>query len=187
MQAILLALSTILVIISPITYIISIAHGKTKPHRMTRFILAFVLTLNFFSILAAKGNLGAEIFAGVTFLQGLIIFLMSLWRGMGGSSKLDYLCLAIATIGIIGWKLTGNPLVGVWFSILADFAAYIPAFIKTWKHPHTEAPLFYLLAAVAAFLSLIAYKLESASIFQIYIMICSLGMIAFIYRKKIIK
>ena len=187
MQAALLMLSTLLVIIGPITYIVSIVKGKTRPHRMTRFILAFVLTLNFVSILAAKGNLGAQVFAGITFLQALIIFFMSLWRGMGGTSKFDWTCLVIAALGIAGWKITGNPIVGVWFSVLADLSAYLPAFVKTWKHPHTESPWYYLLSGLAAFFSLIAYKIEPASIFQIYILTCVFIMIGLIYRKDIAK
>ena len=185
-QEVLVTLSAILVIISPITYIVSIARGNSKPHRMTRFILSFVLTLNFLSILAAHGNMGAKIFAGITFVQAIVIFFMSLWRGMGGTSRTDFMCLAIAAIGIIGWKVTGNPVVGIWFSILADLSAYFPAFIKTWNHPKTESPWFYGIAAASAILSLIAYKIDVASIFQIYIAISCFIMIGFIYRKEIL-
>lgn len=186
-QSLLLLLSSILIVMSPITYVVSIARGKSKPHRMTRFILAFVLTLNFISILAAHGNMGATIFAGIIFAQGLIIFLMSIWRGMGGSSLFDYVCLGIAIVGIIGWKITGNPIVGILFSILADFSAYLPAFIKTWKYPHTESPWYYFLGVLASFFSLIAYKIEVSSLFQIYIMLSSLIMVGFIYHKEIYK
>lgn len=185
LQSLLLTLSAILVVIGPITYAISIIKGKTKPHRMTRFILFFVLTLNFVSILAARGNTGAEVFAGITFLQAVIIFLLSLWRGMGGASTFDWVCFGIAMIGIIGWKITGNPLMGVWFSVLADLSAYLPAFVKTWHHPHTESPWYYSLSGIAAFLSLVAYRLDASSVFQIYIISCCLIMIGLIYRKSI--
>lgn len=187
MQTTLLFLSAILVAVGPITYTASIINGRTKPHRMTRFILAFVLTLNFVSILAAKGNLGAEIFAGITCIQALVIFGMSMWRGMGGTSIFDWVCFGIAVVGIIGWKVTGNPIIGVWFSVLADFSAYLPAMVKTYHHPHTESPWYYLLAGLAAFFSLIAYKIEAASIFQIYILVCVLIMLGLIYRKEMMK
>ncbi len=184
-QNILLILSSILAVVSPITYIISIIRGTSKPHRMTRFILAFAMTLNFVSIIAVFGNTGAKIFAGISFIQGIIIFLLSLWRGMGGTSVFDYVCLVLAVVGIAGWKLTGNPIIGVWFSILTDFFAYLPAFIKTWKHPHTESPWFYVTGGFAAFLGLITYNIDASSIFQIYIILCCLTMILFIYHKDI--
>jgi multisubunit Na+/H+ antiporter MnhB subunit len=137
-----LVLSAVFAVLAPIGYIISIIRGRSRPHRITRFILFFVLTLNFASILAAGGSPGAKLFAGIVFAQGTAIFAISLWRGMGGSSIFDWSCFAIALIGVIGWKLTGSPLVGVLFSVLADLAAYLPAFVKTWKHPHTESPWF---------------------------------------------
>ena len=187
MQIVLLGISTLFALIAPISYIISIIHGTSKPHRMTRFILFFVLTLNFVSILAAQGNTGAKLFAGITFAQGVAIFLLSLWKGMGGSSYFDFVCLGIAVIGIIGWKITGNPLLGVWFSILADLSAYLPAFVKTYKHPKTESPWFYITSALAAFFGLIAYNLDASSIFQMYIALCSFIMIGLIYRKEIMQ
>lgn len=186
LQTLFLTFSTILNVIAPITYAVSILKGKTKPHRMTRFIVFFVLALNFLSIVAAHGNMGAIVFAGISSAQATVIFILSLWRGMGGIHRFDLACLVIAAVGILGWKLTGNPVIGVWFSILADFAAYLPAFVKTWHHPHTESPWYFLLGAVASFLSLIAYKIETVSIFQIYIIVTSLVMVGFIYRKKLI-
>ena len=185
LQTMLLLLSSILVVIGPITYAVSIIKGKTRPHRMTRFILAFVLSLNFIGILIAQGNAGAQVFAGITALQSLVIFFLSMWRGMGGSSRFDYLCLAIAILGVIGWKITGNPITAVWFSVLADLAAYLPAIVKTWKHPQTESPWYYALSGVAALLGLIAYRLDASSIFQIYIIVCCVVMVGLIYRKNI--
>jgi len=181
----LLALSSILILIAPASYIVSIAHGRTKPHRTTRLILFFVMGLNFISVLAAHGNPGAQIFAGIIFLQAAVILLMSVKRGMGGTGGSDYVCLIIAALGIVGWKLTGNPLLGIWFSILADVAAYIPAFIKTWKYPDTESPWYYLLGGLAVVFGLFAYTLDASSIFQIYIGLSCITMLAIIYRTKI--
>lgn len=110
---------------------------------------------------------------------------MSLWRGMGGSSIIDYVCLGISLVGIIGWKVTGNPLVAVLFSVMANLAAYVPAYIKTWRLPQTESPWFYIIAAIAAFLSLIAYKIEAASVFQVYVILSALVMIVCIYHKEL--
>lgn len=190
MQSALLALSTILVVIGPITYMISIVRGTSKPHRMTRFILFFVLTLNFLSILSAHGNIGAELFAGIVFLQAAALFLISLRYGVGGASLFDYICLGIAIVGILVWKFTGNPVVGIWFSILADFVAYLPAFVKTWNQPSTESPWYYILryyilSGFAALASLLAYSLDVSSIFQFYIILSCLVMLSLIYHKKI--
>lgn len=185
MQEILLSLSSLIAVIGPITYIISILRGISKPQRMTRFILFFVMTLNFISIISANGNLGAKVFAGIVCFQAIIIFVLSLWRGMGGANRFDYFCLVIAALGLVIWKLTGNPVMGIIFSIIADFFAYLPAFVKTWHHPETESVWYYILTALSAFLGVMAYKIEVSSLFQIYILLSCLVMVGFIYRESI--
>ncbi len=183
-RIILLTLSLVAGISGVILYAIDIVKGTTRPHVMTRFILFFILTLNFVSIVAADSNLGAVLYAGLSFTHSAILFGMSLWRGMGGKSKLDFACLGIAGVGIVGWQVTGNPLVGVWFAILADLAAYVPALIKTWHHPETESHWLYTLSILAAGLSLAAYPINSESVFQIYIIIVSAAMVAIIFRNR---
>ena len=86
MHNFLLVSSTLVALLAPSAYVVSIIRGTSKPHRTTRFILTFVHSLNFLSILAAQGNLGARIFAGIDFVFALIVFLLSIRRGMGGTS-----------------------------------------------------------------------------------------------------
>ncbi|HYK08699.1 MAG TPA: hypothetical protein VEW42_04340 [Candidatus Eisenbacteria bacterium] len=159
--------------------------GRTKPHRMTRFLLLSIIGLNFFSVVALHGNLGALVFSGIAFIQAIVIFFLSLWRGMGGTTRSDWICLVITGVGIVGWKTTGNPIIGILFAILADFVAYLPAFIKTWHHPDTESPWFYVLGSFVLLLGLAAYKIEIASFYQIYALLASLVMVGFIYKKNI--
>lgn len=181
----LLVIASIAEFTGTLLYVIDIFRGNTKPHRMTRFIVFFILSLSCFSILASDGNFGAKLYATYGFIHGGILFGASMWRGMGGTSRLDWICLAIASIGIIGWQVTGNPMVGVWFSIIADLAAYIPAFVKTYQLPETESHWLYSLGLLASGLTLIAYPLDAVSIFQIYIIVSCIIMLVLIFRKQI--
>ena len=185
LRIILLTLSLVSGISGVALYAASIIKGTTRPHKMTRFILFFILTLNFASIFAANSNLGAVLYAALSFIHSAILFGMSLWRGMGGKSKLDFVCLGIAGIGIAGWQITGNPLVGVWFAIVADLAAYVPAVVKTWNFPETESHWLYTLSILAAGLSLAAYPINAESVFQIYIVLISAVMVAIIFKEKL--
>ena len=185
MHAVLLALSTVLITAAGLIYCVSIIKGRTKPHRTTRFVVLVVLTLSFFSILAAHENLGSEVYSGILFASAIVFFALSLKSGMGGSSFFDWTCLVIALAGVVAWQVAANPIVGLWFALLAYFVAYIPAFIKTWKHPHTESPWLYILSAAASFLSLIAYTLSAVSIFQIYAIISSFAMVGCIYHRSL--
>ncbi len=185
MQFFLVTLSTILLFIAPLTYIVSILKNETQPHRMTKVIIFFVTALNFAGIVAVHGNMGALIFTGMLLLQSVVITGLTLWKGVGGTSKIDYICLIIAIIGVIGWKLTGNPILGISFSILADLAAYVPTFIKTWQHPSTETPWYYAIGTASALLGLLAYKIELGSLFQMYIVAANIVMFICIYHHGI--
>jgi hypothetical protein len=185
MQSLLLALSTVLIIAAGIIYCASILSGRTKPHRTTRFVVLVVLTLNFVSILAAHGNAGAEVYSGVLFVSAIAFLFLSFRQGsgMGGTSVFDWVCLVVALAGVAAWQVAGNPILGVWFAVLADLVAYLPAYAKTWRHPHTESPWLYSLSASASFIGLIDYKISAVSVFQIFTVLCSLGMLACIYHK----
>ena len=185
MQKALLILSAILVVAGGLIYCASIVWGRTKPHRTTRFVVFVVLTLNFFSILAAHGNTGAEVYGGILFVSSIAFLLLSLKSGMGGASVFDWICLVVALAGVAAWQITDNPVLGVYFAVLADLVAYLPALVKTWKYPHTESPWLYILSATASFLSLVAYKLSAVSAFQIFTIICSLAMLVCIYHQRI--
>ena len=185
MEKLLLGLVIALEIVASLSYIVSILKGVTKPHRVTRFVLLVVLALNFLSVVAANGNVGSLTLGGIFVAQSLIIFVLSIRRGMGGASLFDITCLLVAIVGVIGWKLTNNPLVGIIFAIAADQIAYLPAMVKTWKYPNTESPWFYILGAVAAAISLISYEISMASAFQIFIVVNCLSMVLLIYRKQL--
>ena len=180
--------STLFALFSPIFYASSILQGESKPHRTTRFVL-LVITLLAFTALFAQNNTVAVFLAGVSFLQSIIIFILSIKYGMGGRAKIDIVCLFIALIGILVWKLTDNPIMWLMASILADFVGMIPALIKTYKLPETETRIFYWLdvcAAIFTMLAITTYSYQEIS-YPIYIMVINLVMVIFILRAPIIK
>jgi hypothetical protein len=185
MRVALLTLSAILELIASFIYCRSIIRGRTKPHRITRLVLMLILVLGFVGILSAKGNLGAVLYAGISAAFGIACFGLSVRQGMGGSDIFDWVCFTIAMGGVIGWYTTGNAVLGIWLASLADSVAYLPAYLKTWKHPDTESPWLYSLSFLGALLSLSAYRVSSVSIFQVNIMLTSFLMLVCIYHKRI--
>ena len=187
MQYALLTLSTILITAAGIIYCVSIIRGRTKPHRTTRFAVLVILALNFVSVLAAHGNLGAEVYSGILFVSAIAFFILSIKSGMGGFSVFDWTCLAVVLVGVVAWRVSANPILGVWSAVVADFVAYLPALYKTWKYPRTESPWLYALSGSASFVGLIAYRISAVSIFQIFTMICSAAMLVCIYHKGLLR
>lgn len=155
MSNVFIIISSLLALISPIIYSKAILKGEAKPHRTTWFVFSLITILTTASLFA-QGNKVAIWLAGVTTLQSIFIFFLSIKRGMGGWSKSDILCLFIALIGIVLWRVTKNPTVALYFAIGADFIGIVPTLIKTYYHPDTEVWIFYTIDIFAALFSLLA-------------------------------
>lgn len=187
-KTILIICSTMFALFSPIFYMLSILKGESKPHRTTRFVVLSITFLSFASLLA-QHNTVAIFLAWVSMLQSILIFALCIKYGMGWWAKTDIICLVIAGIGILVWKLTNNPVMWLLASILADFVGYLPALIKTYKFPETETWVFYILDVFAGLFTLLAvsnFTYQEAS-YPIYILCINLLMVVFIIKPKISK
>jgi hypothetical protein len=188
MANIFICISTILAFISPLVYAKAILKGEARPHRTTRLVLLIITSLSTIS-LYCQGNTVAIWLAGVSTVQSIIVFILSIKYGMGGWAKVDIAALIIALAGIMLWQVTNNPVIALYFAIGADFTGMVPAIIKTYKFPHTEIVMFFLLDVFAAIFNLFAMKqwtIEEIA-YPFYIMAINLVMVILIIRPKLEK
>lgn len=188
MQTIFIAISSLLALISPVVYARAILKGEAKPHRTTRLVLLIITALATASLFAQHDRVAIWL-AGVSTLQSILIFGLSIKRGMGGWAKTDLICLAIALIGIALWKTTDNPTLALYCSIGADFTGMVPAIIKTFRFPETEIWQFFFLDVLAAAFSMLALKAWGVQDFAypIYIFAINLLMTGLVLRPKTYK
>lgn len=179
-------ISSIFALISPIIYSKAILKGEAKPHRTTRLVLLIITSLTTASLFAQHDRVAIWL-AGVSTLQSILIFILSIKHGMGGWAKTDIICLIVALIGIILWKVTQNPVVALYFAIGADFTGMVPALIKTYRFPHTEVWTFYLLDVFAAIFSLMAVRNWTVQeyAYPVYIGLINMVMVTLILRPKL--
>ena len=178
-------ISSVLALISPVVYSLAILRGNAKPHRTTRLVLLIITSLTTASLFA-QGNRVAIYLAGVSTIQSIVVFILSIRYGMGGWAKSDIICLVFALIGISLWQITKNPVIALYFAISADFLGMIPALIKTFRFPKTEIWLFYgidTLASIFILLALKSWTLQEFS-YPIYIMLINLLMVFLIIRPQ---
>ena len=178
----LILLATSLSIIGTSDYILSILRGKTRPHRTTRFVLFIVSTANLIGAIAAHAALGTMVLSILFFARSFILAMLSIKRGIGGTSRLDISCAVISVMGIIAWLVTGSGIWALVFAVIADAVAYIPAVVKTWISPDSEAPLLYWLEGIAAILAVIHDGLHPSIIFQVYVVLSCIVMLICINR-----
>jgi len=188
MQTGLIFISSFIALISPFIYTRAILKGEAKPHRTTRIVLLIVTALATVSLLAQHDQVSVWL-AGVSTLQSIVIFILSIKYGMGGWEKSDIVCLMIAFLGIFLWQTTNEPIIALIASIVADFTGMVPALIKTYKYPETEIWTFYILDTAAGTLNLLAVKYFTiqAVAYPIYIALINLVMVLLILRPKIHK
>lgn len=186
MQIAFIFLSSLLALISPVIYARAMLKGEAKPHRTTRLVLLLITSLATASLFAQHDTVAIWL-AGVSTLQSILIFGLSINYGMGGWSKIDVLCLIIALSGIALWQTTKEPSLALYASIAADFTGMIPAIIKTYKYPHTEIWSFFLLDVFAATFSLFALKTWTLQEFSypLYIMIINSIMVLLVIKPKL--
>lgn len=185
MKELSIAISTILALISPLVYTKAILKGEAKPHRTTRLVLLIITSLATISLFAQNDTVAIWL-AGVSTVQSILIFSLSIRYGMGGWSKMDIFCLMIALSGIILWQTTKDPSLALYASILADFVGMVPALIKTFRFPETEIWTFYALDVMAGFFSLLAVKSFALQqfVYPLYIILINLCMVALALRRK---
>src|SRR3989344_189970 len=181
MDKIFIIISSLLALISPVIYAKAILKGEAKPHRTTRLVLLLITSLATASLFA-QHNTVAIWLAGVSTLQAIVIFALSIKHGMGGWAKSDMICLVIALLGIGLWQTTKQLTLALYAAIAADFTGMVPAIIKTYKFPKTEIWSFFFLDTVAAIFSLMAIKnwrIEEFS-YPLYLMLINLAMVLLI-------
>ena len=188
MQSIYILISSILVFISYLIYEWSIVTGRTKPHRTTRFVLLLITALGAASLFAQQDRVAIWLI-GISAVQSVVVFALSFKWGMGGWDKSDLACLAIALVGIVVWKITDDPALGLYASVAADLAGMLPALLKTYRQPHTEYWMSYIFDIAAAGFTLLAISAwqPQGYLYPMYIFVVNLVMLLFILRPKISK
>lgn len=137
-------------------YVIATLKGQTRPNRVTWFLWALAPLIAF----GAQLNEGVGWPALMTFMVGfspLAVFIASFinskahWK----LTNFDYICGGLSLLGLLGWVITREGVVAIFFSILADALAAVPTVVKAWKAPETERYPVFLLSAISAGITLL--------------------------------
>jgi hypothetical protein len=187
-KQIFLYISILLGFITPIIGVRSILKGEYKPQRITRLLL-FIVTFIFVSTLFFQGDRIGLFLAIPSFIGSTVIFILSIKYGVGGRSKMDIITLVGALLSLLVWKVTDNPTLGLYASILTDFIGFSPTLVKSYKEPYTESYLFYGCDLIASFFNLLALKsyLMMDLAFPLYIFIVNSSVTLIILLRRRLK
>jgi hypothetical protein len=153
----------VLFIIAFVPYILAIAKGDAKPSKATWFIWASLDSIILYGMFA-KGALNNQIIGAVT--GAWAVFLLSLFYGEKGWTKLEMFCLAGAALGITLWQVFDSPTLGIITSLSVVFIGAFPTFKRAYDHPAQEdrtAWTIFWISCVCAVLAIPVWDWDNAA------------------------
>lgn len=141
--------SGITLVIADIPYIRDILKGKTKPQRVTWGSIAFMNIIGFANQLASGATNSLWLFGTAVIVCGLI-FILSLFKGVGGHSKLDIFAIVFAVIGVLLWWLFNSPEISILVTFAVSLVTFAPTLAKTRRHPESETGITWVIGVLSA-------------------------------------
>lgn len=147
--------SVVISVAGIIPYVVGIVRGNVRPERTTWFVWSLILALSIWGYHSMGADDSVLFLVGDLIATG-IVFLLSLWRGIGGWTRLDISCLVIALLGLLLWQTSAVPSYGVCGALIADAVALVPTILKALHSPDSETPVTYAFSSLAAACGIVA-------------------------------
>jgi hypothetical protein len=147
-------ISAALTAVCVLPYLRDIAHGTTRPRRVSWFVFAAVAVVAFVAQGRAGGGAGMWL-AGGAAVGFSAVFLASLWRGVGGLAAHDLAVLAVAAVALT-LSLTASGTLAVVAVVVAEWVAIAPTVTKSLRHPDTETASTWAIDMTAGVCAVIA-------------------------------
>ncbi len=168
-------------------YIRGILKGRTKPDRVTWWILALISGM----IAASSWASGARDtvwFPAAYTLSFTIIALFSLKYGDGPFHLhlLDRVCLVLALVSAAVWWSLEAPLLSLIMNICTEFIALLPTMVKAYQRPWTEEKSAWVITTIGSLFNLFAITswTLAISLYPVYAFVTNAGITTLILRRK---
>ena len=180
-KEILSILPACLIIVGYIPYINGILRKKTTPAKATWIIWAFLDIIILAGMYTANA-MNNQILASC--VGASIVSLLSFKYGIPGWTKTDKLCMSMAVVGIVLWKIFENPILGIMVSLIVIFLGSVPTFISALENPSRENKttwIIFFISCVCALIAIPHWTLEDAAqpiiffiieLIMVYILFC---------------
>lgn len=159
MKAIFGILSSIVLIIGGVPYLIDIHNKKVHPHILSWVGWSFITALGGSAMLASGSHWVVALLFANTFLCFSIAGYSIIRKvGVWSTSIYDFLFFGLGILGLVLWRVTGSPIIALVLAIIADFSFGLPTIIKTYKNPESETYFAWLASTASGLLSLFAIE-----------------------------
>ena len=157
MRELLTYVAGIIIVISPVPYVIDIIRGRTHPNLVTWITWSLINGINTAAAFSA-GAWQTGIYGLAATSATVTIALLGLWRGVKKYSRFDLFCQIAALLGLPVWLLTRQPGLAIAVELCVDFAGGLPTLRHAWKAPAEETLRTFVLSAAAGLLLLASLR-----------------------------
>jgi hypothetical protein len=170
-------------ILSAVPYIRDMLWGQTRPNNISWSLWTVLQSIALAAQLSAGFSWSVLLLVAMTFNTAIVAVLGAMGYGYKQYGALDYICGAIGAAAIVLWLLTGQPLVALILSVLADFIIAIPTVVKAVRDPHSETLLAWFLVAIASALTLLSITAVTPSnlLYPSYLFLITASMTGIIF------
>ncbi len=137
-------------------YVFDILKGNTKPSGASWWTWTLLTAVTVLSSWFAGAPWQVLILPTWLCFSQFGVAILSLKYGDSTWDRLNKICIGGACVGILLWILTGQPLIALFISILADFLASVPNFRHAFLHPEQESLNGWALGWLSAVLEIFA-------------------------------
>jgi hypothetical protein len=147
--------SSAIILVAYIPYIVHILRKKTHPHAFSWFVWSLLTATAFGIQLSENAGAGAWIW-GVTSSISIAVFFLAMLYGERNIVRLDWIFLIGALTAFMFWWFADQPFLSIILLTTTDACGYLPTFRKSFHRPFEETSGLYILGTMAYVVSLFA-------------------------------
>lgn len=159
MQFVFAIAGSVINFVACLSYVRAILKAEAAPNRVTWFLWTIVPLIA--GAAQWRSGVGISTLVVLSVAAGPACVVLASFVGGMGSWRLgpfDYVCGACSLAALALWAITGDPVIAIVLSILADAAAALPTIRKAWLEPATEDRPAYLIAFVGMIVGILSVR-----------------------------
>jgi hypothetical protein len=147
--------SAMLFLIGDFPYLTDTLKGKTKPQRVTWGVAFLLNSIGLANQYASGADNSLWLFGAAVIATGAI-FIASIFKGVGGYSKLDIFAVVTTILGVFLWIIFDSPLMSIISILFIVEISLVPTIVKAKKHPESETKIAWLLGSISSFIAAVS-------------------------------
>lgn len=132
--------------IAILPYLRDVLAGTTRPHRGAWTIWT-VLSVVVLASQGADGGRWSLIVVATQAVGCAITLVLSVRRGVGGTSRIELMLLGIAGLGVIAWQQADDPTLATYAVVAADLIGVGLMIPKTYRDPNSETASTFVMGS----------------------------------------